>query len=149
MPERRGLCAAQTMKLSVVRLLVGDFPRTYGFWRDVMGLTVAFGPDTPGAPPGYAYFTLGDTGLELMSRGDFDAALGEAVLAPTGREAVLVLSVDDVDATYADLTARGAIAVAGPIDRPEWQARTAHLSDPDGHLIEIYSRLGADEVPTA
>jgi lactoylglutathione lyase len=139
------------MKLGTIRLLVGDFPSAFQFWRDVMGLPVAYGPDSPDAVPGYAYFTPGETGLELLDRDSFADSLGEATIAaaPTGRESVLIFSVDDVDATYAELVGRGAKAVAGPIDRPEWQARTAHLSDPEGHLIEIYSKLEADETPTA
>jgi lactoylglutathione lyase len=139
------------MQLGTIRLLIGDFPSAFQFWRDVMGLPVAYGPDSPDAVPGYAYFTPGETGLELFDRDSFANSLGEASLAtaPTGRETVLIFSVDDVDATYAELVGRGARAVAAPIDRPEWQARTAHVSDPEGHLIEIFSRLGADEVPTA
>lgn len=131
------------MQLNTIRLLTGDFPPAFTFWRDVMRFPVAFGPDTPGAPAGYAYFATGDVGLELMSRDSFVAALDEAPPAPppTGRQTVLIFKVDDVDITYADLVARGATVVAPPKDRPEWQARTAHLADPDGHLIEIYCQL--------
>ena len=142
------------MKFTNVRLLTGDFDASYQFWRDVMRLPVAFGPDSPGAIPGYAYLTIGDVGVELMSRDAFATALGEATPAPipTGRQTVLVLGVDDVDATYADLVGRGAISVAAPVDRPAWGARTAHLADPDGHLIELYTRLAAPDTsatPTA
>lgn len=131
------------MELNTIRLLTGDFPMAFAFWRDVMGLSVAYGPDTPGVPAGYAYFTLGAVGLELMSRDSFDAALGEAppVSTPTGRQTVLIFKVDDVDHSYTELVARGATVIAAPKDRPEWQARTAHLADPDGHLIEIYCQL--------
>jgi predicted enzyme related to lactoylglutathione lyase len=52
-----------------------------------------------------------------------------------------VLSVDDVDATYARVLEQGATSVAAPKDRPEWMARTAHITDPDGHLVEIYTSL--------
>ncbi|HEX9056785.1 MAG TPA: VOC family protein [Ktedonobacterales bacterium] len=134
------------MKLNTVRLLVDDFPTTLRFWRDVMGLPVLYGDDASGeaAVPGYAYLNAGDVGLELFSRDGFAAALGDATPTPmpSGRETVLVLKVEDVDATYAELAARGATSVAGPRDRPEWGARTAHLSDPDGHIIEIYAQLG-------
>jgi lactoylglutathione lyase len=131
------------MRLSNVRLLTGDFDASYRFWRDVMGLTVAFGPDSPGGVPNYAYFTIGDVGVELMRPDDFAAALGAPTPAavPSSLEAVLVLGVDDVDAAYAELVGKGARSVAGPLDRPQWGARTAHIADPDGHLIEIYTRL--------
>lgn len=146
------------MRLTTARLLVDDFPAAFAFWRDVMALPVAFGPDSPGAPPGYAFFTVDEAGagLELLERTAFAAALGDAteLPAPSGHEpasheGVLVFSVDDVDATYAACVARGAKPLAGPRDRPEWGARAAHLSDPEGHLIELYAMLQPGETPTA
>jgi lactoylglutathione lyase len=135
------------MKFNNIRLLVGDFPAALRFWRDVMGLPMTYGDETMG----YAYFDAGNAGVELFNRDGFAAALGEATPAPApvGRQTVLVFNVDDVDATYAELVERGAAAVAGPQDRSAWGARTAHLSDPDGHLIEIYSMLRASAAPTA
>jgi lactoylglutathione lyase len=136
------------MKFTNVRLLTSDFDASYQFWRDVMRLPVAFGPDSPGAIPGYAYLTIGEVGVELMSRDAFAAALGEATPAPTpaGHQIVLVLGVGDVDATYTALVGRGATSVATPVDRPAWGARSAHLADPDGHLIELYTRLAAPDM---
>ena len=92
---------------------------------------------------GYAYFDTGATGLELFSRNEMADSLGEATPAPapTGRQTVITFKVDDVDATYADLVKRGAASVVGPTDRPAWRVRAAHLSDPEGHLIEIYTSL--------
>jgi lactoylglutathione lyase len=138
------------MKLTNVRLLTGDFDASYRFWRDVMRLPAAYGPDSPDAVPGYAYFALGDVGVELMGRDDFAAALGEdaPAPAPAGRQTVVVLEVDDVDAAYAALVERGATAVAEPKDRSEWGARTAHIAGPEGQLIEIFTRLAPSETPT-
>ncbi len=100
---------------------------------------------------GYAYFETDKGGLELFSRDGFADALGEAspAPAPAGRQTVIVFQVDGVDAFYADLVARGATAVSGPQDRPVWNARTAHIADPDGHLVEIYSPLAAPAAPSA
>lgn len=138
------------MKFSNVRLLTGDFDTSYRFWRDVMGLTVAFGPDSPGGVSGYAYLTSGDVGIELMRPEDFAAALGAPAPAavPSSLEAVLVFGVEDVDATYAEVVGKGARSVGEPVDRPAWGARTAHIVDPDGHLIEIFTRLAPTETPT-
>jgi len=133
------------MKLINIRLLVSDFPAALKFWRDTMMLPMTFGDETMG----YAYFDTGNAGLELLSRDGFATSLGEATPTPmpVGHQAVIVFRVDDVDATYADLVKRGAKAVADPVDRPVWQARTAHLSDPDGYLVEIYSQLQASDTP--
>ncbi len=130
------------MKLINFRLLVSDFPASLAFWRDIMRLPMTFGNESMG----YAYFDMGSAGIELMSRAGFAASLGE--MSPSsiteGNPAVIVFRVDDVDATYKELVERGAKAMVEPVDRPVWQARTAHLSDPDGYLVEIYSPLQAE-----
>ena len=135
------------MKLVNFRLLVGDFPASLKFWRDIMMLPMTFGDETMG----YAYFDTGNGGLELFSRAGFAASLGEAapISKSAGHQAVIVFRVDDVDASFADLVKRGAKPVAAPVDRPVWQARTAHFSDPDGYLVEIYSPLQASDVPAS
>jgi uncharacterized glyoxalase superfamily protein PhnB len=99
---------------------------------------------------GYAYFTADGAGLELFSRDVFATALGDATPAPqpVGRQTALVFKTEDVDATYTELIEHGATAIAEPRDRLDWHARTAHVSDPDGHLIEIYSQLPASNAPT-
>jgi predicted enzyme related to lactoylglutathione lyase len=126
------------MEFFSIRLLVSDFSAAIHFWRDVMKLTVSYTDEV-----GYAYFNLGNIGLELMKRDNLVTALGEATPAdkPTGRQITLNFKVDDVDAAFADLVSRGATAIAKPQDRPDWNARTAHLTDPDGNIIELYKPL--------
>ena len=46
------------------------------------------------------------------------------------------ISVDDVDATCAELAARGVELINGPMDRA-WGVRTACFADPAGHIWEI------------
>lgn len=137
------------MKFSNVRLLTNDFDASYRFWHEVMGLTAVFGPDFPGGIAGYAYLSTGEVGVELMRPDDFAAALGAPAPAtePSSLEAVLVFGTDDVDATYAELVGKGARSLKEPTDRPQWGARTAHIADPDGHLIEIFTRLAPTETP--
>ena len=134
------------MPLFSFRLLVSNFGASVTFWREVIGLSLAYSDETMG----YAYFETGSAGLELYSRDGFASALGEVRSAPAeGRQAVVTFKVEDVDATFADLVKRGAQPIANPKDRPQWRARTGHLADPDGYLVEIYSSLDASEVPTA
>ena len=52
----------------------------------------------------------------------------------------LTVEVDDVDATCAKVTARGARLLNGPMDRP-WGIRTASFMDPGGHVWEIAQPL--------
>lgn len=130
-----------------LRLLVGDFPKMMAFWRDAVGLSVGYCDEAAG----YAYGELGGMGLELFARDAFAATIGQPVpaSAPVGQRAMIELEVDDVDATYAALLGQGGAAVAPPEDRPAWGVRAAHVADPDGTLIELYTRLPADSAPTA
>lgn len=135
------------MKLFSFRLLVGDFSVAVRFWRDTMGLNMTFSDEEIG----YAYFETGSAGLELFDRSKFADALAEAdpVSTSVARSAVITFGVDDVDASYADLVAHGVPSVAVPQDRPLWRARTAHIADPDGYIIELYSPLRDTAIPTA
>src|SRR5689334_2621647 len=94
------------MQLINVRLMVADVPAAIHFWRDVMQFPMTYADESIG----YAYFETSAAGIELFSRDGLAAALGEPVPAPppTGRQALLVFKVDNVDATYAELVARGA-----------------------------------------
>lgn len=129
------------MELFGFRLLVKDFGAAVHFWRDLMKLSLQFQDEELG----YAYFDTGKVGLELMRDNDFAAALGEPTPAPAPqvRQVVIDFRVDDVDITYAELIVQGATSVSTPQDRPAWRARTAHIADPDGHVIEIYTSLPA------
>jgi lactoylglutathione lyase len=134
------------MQLINVRLLVADVPASIRFWRDVMQLPMKYGDEAIG----YAYFETSSAGVELLWGDAFAAAIGQAAApAPAGHPAVLVFSVDDVDASYADLVARGATPVAGPQDRAEWGVRSAQVGDPDGYLVEVYHQLPSADTPAA
>ena len=133
------------MKFINVRLLVGDIAASIKFWRDVLGLQMTYGDEAMG----YAYFDTGSAGIELLTRAGFASVLGETLMPTSqGYPAVLDFRVEDVDAAYADFVRRGATAVAGPQDRPAWGVRSAHLSDPDGYIVELYSQLPGTDAPT-
>ena len=129
------------MELFGIRLLVGDFQAALHFWRDLMKLPVQFEDESVG----YAYFDTGKAGLELHVRDQFASAIGEAtpVAEPQGRQVILDFRVENVDTAYAELVAQGATSVSAPTDRPVWNARTAHIADPDGHVIELFTSLPA------
>jgi predicted enzyme related to lactoylglutathione lyase len=121
--------------LTNLRLLVDDYPAAFRFYRDVLGLAAVWGDETSN----YADFDVG-TGcrLALFERVGMADVL---TLDPPGDRVVLVFSVQDVDAATALLRETGAAVVAEPTDRPAWGIRTAHVRDPEGNLIELYSEL--------
>lgn len=140
--------------LSQFRVLVDDFPASFRFYRDVLDLKPQEGHLETGP---YGCFKAagggerggeggGDGGGEGTDIALFDRALMAASLglsADTDRgaadHAVLVFRVDDVDAAYADATARGATPAGEPKDQPSWGMRVAHVRAPEGTLIEFCS----------
>jgi catechol 2,3-dioxygenase-like lactoylglutathione lyase family enzyme len=123
-----------------VRLLVDDFGACFRFYRDVLGLKVSFGSDTAG----YADFRVGDTAFALFLRSEMEEATGRGQGSedgPSRDQAVLVLGVDDLESFVEELRRRGVSLVAPLRPHSEWGIRTAHLRDPEGHLIELNEPL--------
>jgi lactoylglutathione lyase len=67
---------------------------------------------------------------------------GVVHLRTTGDAALVVLEVDDVDAEAGRL---GDLVVAGPVSRPDWGGRVAHVRDPDGNLFELFQTIPMEE----
>lgn len=127
-------------RLTHVRLLVANYRDCFRFYRDVMGFDVAWG-DEDGR---YADFTAGEAIIALYDRQLMAEAVGTAgrpADAEAQDRALLNLAVEDVDAAWEELKARGVDFVTEPQDRPDWGIRAAHFRDPDGNLIEIYRDL--------
>jgi predicted enzyme related to lactoylglutathione lyase len=143
--------------LNQLRILVDDFPASFRFYRDVLGLAPQAEEQESGP---YACFKLADGGTdialfsrELMAKsldGESAESAEPAESAETAEtaetasrggagHAVLVFRVDDVDAAYAQAVAAGARSAAKPTDQPGWGMRVAHLRAPEGTLIEFCS----------
>jgi len=118
--------------ISAITLFVEDLGATKAFYREVFGLPITFEDDDS------AVFSFGNTLINLLRT----SAAGEliepaAVATPeAGSRFQFTINVDDVDAMYAELAARGVTLLNGPMDRP-WGVRTASFRDPGGHIWEI------------
>lgn len=136
MPARgRGVWGNTAMQLQLpdyVVLIVEDLDRTLDFYCGVLGLRSGHRSGD------YAQLDTGATRLAFYTRRAMAATLGMALIRPPleapGFE--LGFKVENVDAAYAELLAKGAPPVTAPTDRP-WGQRTAYVRDPDGHLIEL------------
>ncbi len=130
------------LKLTYIRLLVADYRAMFCFYRDVLGFKPTFGDENDV----YADFDTGSTTLALFQRDLMAETVGttdKPALADSQDRAALIFSVENVDAAYKELQAKGAVFVTVPQDRAAWGIRTAHFRDPDGNLLEIYSPLAA------
>ncbi len=130
------------LQLGEVRLLVNDFDGCFRFYRDVLGLTVTWGAEGEV----YSSFSVGEGGptVALFARALMAAVLGTAGgsgSAPGQDRVMLAFDVGDLDTTVVALEAKGVTFLTTAQDRPDWGIRTAHLRDPDGTLIELFSRL--------
>ena len=81
---------------------------------------------------------FGETVINLLKTSEAPGLVEPATVATrdAGVRFQFTLGVDDVDATCAELMARGVELLNGPMDRP-WGIRTASFRDPGGHIWEI------------
>jgi catechol 2,3-dioxygenase-like lactoylglutathione lyase family enzyme len=118
--------------IRAITLFVEDLEESKRFYREVFGLPITFEDESS------AVFDFGNTLINLLKSSEARELIAPASVAPreAGARQQFTLLVDDVDAACADLLARGAELLNGPIDRP-WGLRTACFSDPGGHIWEI------------
>jgi lactoylglutathione lyase len=131
------------MRLTNVRILVRDYETSFRFWRDTVGLPVRDGDDD--GP--YAEFETGDATLAIFTAAQMSNTTG-VTSGRGGRGAddlMVVLQVDDVDASVRDLEQRGVRFASQPTDQPDWGIRVAHFRDPDGNLAELFTPLAREE----
>ena len=118
--------------IAAITLFVEDLEAARDFYGKVFGLPVVYGDEDS------AVFKFGGTLVNLLKTRAAEELIEPATVADreAGARAVLTIGVDDVDAMCAELTARGATLLNGPMDRP-WGVRTASFADPGGHIWEI------------
>jgi lactoylglutathione lyase len=118
--------------ISAITLFVEDLEEAKRFYRAVFGLPVAF------EDADSAVFRFENTLINLLAIAAARDLIAPVAVAPreAGGRVQLTITVADVDATCAALTARGVEMLNGPLDRP-WGVRTASFRDPGGHIWEI------------
>lgn len=118
--------------ISAITLFVEDLAATKAFYEKVFGLPIHY---EDGAS---AVFNFGNTLINLLKVSEAHELIAPAEVASSdsGSRLQFTITVDDVDAMCAELTARGVELLNGPMDRP-WGIRTASFRDPAGHIWEI------------
>jgi uncharacterized glyoxalase superfamily protein PhnB len=61
-----------------------------------------------------------------------------------GHRVLLCAGVEDVDAVYKVLSAKGVAFIKPPISQP-WGRRTAYFADPEGNLRELWHSLPSEQ----
>ena len=131
--------AGRVRAVSHLRLIVADLGSSIAFYRDVLEADPVVN-----VPNTYAEFDTAGARLALVSDATMGAVVGRP--APRAGDAVVVcLRVDDVDEAAKRLKAHGATLVREPHDQPAWLQRVAHLRDPAGNLVELWTRLSSPQ----
>lgn len=109
-----------------IALRTPDFPRAKAFYTETLGLNVV------GQIPGrdIVFLDIGGATIELMAAPD--QAPGAA-----GAFAHVAFQVEDVDAVYQELAAKGVPFFIEP--RGVGNLRIAFFRDPDGNALELFN----------
>jgi len=108
-------------KIDYAIVFVSDMQRSVAFYRDVVGYPLRF------ESPGWTEFATEGTTLALHLQGETPAG----VCLPG-------VSVEDLDAFHADVTAKGVRCVKPP--RQQESIRLAQYADPDGLTFSVSER---------
>jgi lactoylglutathione lyase len=113
---------------------VSDMQRSLAFYRDILGLPLKF------SSPGWSEFNNSGTTLALHRhlQEPSDSQHRPAAHAVAG-QATLIFIVDDLQATYEALTARGADFSLAPQQQPTGLT-FAIVPDPDGFAITLQQK---------
>ena len=116
-------------------LFVRDLDRCLTFYRDTLGLEVQNSDAHSAAfKMENIYFLLLDPSAAASLIGLEEGEL--KIKIEGGPRGLLAASVEDVDTTYEELSAKGVAFRRSPTDQ-SWGLRTAHFADPEGNLWEI------------
>src|SRR5262249_37853343 len=128
---------ASVFRTPEVILFSEDVERAAAFYSS-LGFTETFRVPTDGVPIHVDLSLDGyKIGIASVASTRDDHGLDPV---PTGQPAAVILWTDDTRAAYAELTAKGAPALAGP---HEWLGRLliAWIADPDGNPVQIVQDL--------
>jgi uncharacterized glyoxalase superfamily protein PhnB len=120
------------MQFASVRLVTRDVDRLAAFYR----LITSIEPERP-APP-FANFRFGAASLAISSETVVQQFNAGAAIAAANRSAIIEFQVDNVDVFAARLPA--GVEVAMPPATMPWGNRSMLLRDPDGNVVNIFSR---------
>lgn len=105
---------------------VSNVDTALSFYRDILGLTLIFQPSA-----NLAFLQAGNTRLMLTT----PQGAGQV-----GSHSLLYFTVADIEATFADLLAKGAVAEREPAlaaKMPDYDLWLGFIRDPDANLIGL------------
>ncbi|OLL28207.1 glyoxalase [Burkholderia sp. SRS-W-2-2016] len=123
------------MKFASVRLVTSDFERLVDFYQRLSGIKAERLAD------GFAEMRFPNSTLAISSENLIKLFNVGAATSAANRSAILEFEVEDVDLVCEQMQAFGT-AVVMPTTLMPWGNRSLLLRDPDGNLVNIFSRPG-------
>ncbi|HEX2906491.1 MAG TPA: VOC family protein [Phototrophicaceae bacterium] len=126
-------------KLTATVLFVQDLDKCMQFYQDIFGL------ESPFTDANSAAYRMDDHDFVLLKTTAAAQMLSAEAVAldkEAGHRVLLCLAVDDVDATYQALMAKGLTFITPPKSQ-DWGRRTTYFADPEGNLWELWQPLPA------
>lgn len=125
------------MKLAHPRIVTTNVRKLADFYRTITGVSPAGGDD-------YLVFELSGGALAISSAEMMKRHGAGAAQPKENRSMVLDFEVDDVDGQQARIRESGGELVQAPTTQP-WGNRSMLFRDPDGNLINFYTRARVAE----
>lgn len=123
------------MSFASVRIITDDLEGMVAFYERVTGQPA----ERPA--PVFAQFS-GPGGTLAIASTATVAVLGDALTPATNRSVLIEFEVADVDGDFAELQPSSDDVVLEPTTMP-WGNRSALVRDPDGNVVNLFSRPGA------
>ncbi|WP_116141868.1 VOC family protein [Trinickia diaoshuihuensis] len=121
------------MKFASVRVVTRDIERLLDFYQRLSGIEAVRPAD------GFAEMRFEGATLAISSEHLIELFNIGAATAAANRSAILEFEVDDVDAVFERMNASGSTIVM-PTTLMPWGNRSLLLRDPDGNLVNVFSR---------
>lgn len=115
------------MKVYGIQILIDDYDAARAFYVDTLGLPLAWEMAEFGA-----FGVVVEPVQFIITRALEESLLGAA----PGRFVGVSIAVDDIDAVYRDLTAKGVPFVGEPEKQP-WGGTLAYFRDPSGNTLTL------------
>jgi lactoylglutathione lyase len=122
--------------VGAITMFIADVERTKRYYERVFDIQAIYEDENSVA------FQFDNIVVNMLRSAAAHELIEPAVVADqeSGTRFQLTIWVNDAEATYAELSSRGADFINGPMDR-EWGMRTAAFADPDGHIWEIAENI--------
>jgi predicted enzyme related to lactoylglutathione lyase len=115
------------MRLKYLRVLVTDLPAAKRFYAQILGLKILWE---------YGNKAIGfDLGPVLIVE-DVSSEEDRSERHLAGRFVGCSIEVDDIEATYSELVAKGVHFIAPP-EKQEWGGTLAHFKDSAGNILTL------------